>query len=174
MSVVCTTNTHIDIYPIKSTIPHYRIKFSNTWKNTPKNNTPTTKTIPTITLPTKYYQYHPLKYHPQQCIYTDGSFIPPSKNSEGQIEGNTVGSGIYSPNNNTQISERLPGYQNILRAELNAILIAIKTIQTTQTDTHIFTDNLNSIYLINNHIQRPTSQHHHPDKLLIAAIIHQI
>ena len=39
---------------------------------------------------------------------------------------------------------------------------------------HIFTDSLNSIYLINNHIQHPTSQHHHPDKLLIAAIIHQI
>jgi hypothetical protein len=40
--------------------------------------------------------------------------------------------------------------------------------------THISTNNLNSIYLINNHIHRPTSQHHHPDKLLIAAIIHQI
>lgn len=32
--------------------------------------------------------------------------------------------------------------QNILQAELNAILIAIKTIQNTQTDTHIFTDSL--------------------------------
>ena len=41
-------------------------------------------------------------------------------------------------------------------------------------DTHIFTDSLNIIYLINNHIQHPTSQHHHPDKLVIAAIIHQI
>ena len=88
--------------------------------------------------------------------------------------GNTAGSGIYSPNNNIQISERLPGYQNILRAELNAILIAIKIIQITQRDTHIFTDSLNSIYLINNHIQHPTSQHHHPDKLLIAALINQI
>ena len=33
---------------------------------------------------------------------------------------------------------------------------------------------LNSIYLINNHIHNPTSQHHHPDKLLITAIVHQI
>ena len=81
---------------------------------------------------------------------------------------------VFSAHNNIQIAERLPGYPNILRAELNAILIAIKTIQTTQRDTYIFTDSLNSIYLINNHIQHPTSQHHHPDKLLIAAIIHQI
>ena len=39
--------------------------------------------------------------------------------------------------------------------------------------THIFTDSVNSIYLLSNHIQHPTSQHHHPDKILIAAIIHQ-
>ena len=31
-----TTNTKIDTYPIKPTIPHYRIKFSNKWKNTQK------------------------------------------------------------------------------------------------------------------------------------------
>ena len=30
------------------------------------------------------------------------------------------------------------------------------------------------MYLINNHIQHPTSQHDHPNKLLIVAIIHQI
>ena len=114
-------------------------------------------------LPTKYHHQHPLKYHPQQCIYIDGSFIPPYKNPKGQIKGYTAGFGIYSPNKNIQISKRLPGYQNILRAELNAILIAIKTVQPTQMDTHIFTDSLNNIYLINNHIQHPTSQHHHPD-----------
>ena len=39
---------------------------------------------------------------------------------------------------------------------------------------HIITDSLNNIYLINNHIQHPTSQHHHPDKLLIAANVRQI
>ena len=111
-----TTNTHIDTYPIKPTKPNYCIKFSNTWKNTPKNNIPTTRNIPPITLPTKYYHQQPLKYHPQQCIYIDGSFIPPSKNSEGQIKGNMAGSGIYNPNNNTHISERLLGYQNTLRA----------------------------------------------------------
>ena len=95
-------------------------------------------------------------------------------NPEGLIKGNTTWWGVYSPKNNTQISERLPGYQNILRAKLSTILIVIKTIQITRIDTQIFTDNLNSIFLINNHIQHPTSQHHHLDKLLIAAIIHQI
>ena len=143
-------------------------------ENRPQNHHPPPNNTTTPPLPPTYNHIHTLKYHPQQCIYTDESFIPPSKNSEGQIVGNTTGSGLYSPNNNTQISERLSGYQNILRAELNAILIAIETIQTTQWDTHIFTDSLNIINLVNNHIQHPTSQHHHPDKLLIAAIIHQI
>jgi hypothetical protein len=97
----------------------------------------------------------------------DGSFINP----EGLIEGNTAKSGVYSLNNNTKFSKRLLGYQNILIAELKEILIAIENIQITQIDTHIFTNNLNNIYLINNHIQHPTSQHHHPHKLLIAAIV---
>ena len=62
----------------------------------------------------------------------------------------------------------------ILKAELNAILTVIEIIQTTQLDTHIFTNSLNIIFLINNHIQHPTSQHHHPNKLLTTTIIHQI
>ena len=56
--------------------------------------------------------------------------------------------------------------------EIKSLLLRAQT--TTQTNTHIITDSLNNIYLISNHIQHPTSQHHHPDKLLIAAIIHQI
>ena len=103
-----------------------------------KQTPPPIKDTSTTPLPTKYNHIHPLKFQSQQCIYTDGSFIPPSTNPEGQIEGNTAGSGIYNPNNNIQISERLLGYKNILRVELNAILIAIKTIQTTQIDTHIY------------------------------------
>ena len=88
--------------------------------------------------------------------------------------GNYAGSRLCSPYKNTRILERLLGYPNILRAKLNAVLIAIKNIQNTQQDTYIFTNNLNIIYLINNHIQHPTSQHHHPYKLLIAAIVRQI
>jgi ribonuclease HI len=127
-----------------------------------------------IPLPNTFKNTYPPEFHLQQCTYTDGSFIPPTKNSEGQIEGNTAGLRVYNPNNNTKISERLPGYHNKLRAELNAILIAVKNIQITQIDTHLFTYSINIIYLINNHIHHPTSQHHHPDKLLIATIVRQI
>ena len=123
-------------------------------------STPTN--IHQIPIPNKYEHIHPLKYHPQQCIYTNGSFIPPTKNIEGLIEGNATGSGVYSPNNNTRIAEKLPGYQNIqLRAKLNAIFIAIKNINSTQQDIHIFTYSLNNLYMIHKHIQHPTSQHHH-------------
>jgi len=41
-------------------------------------------------------------------------------------------------------------------------------------DTHIFTCNLNSIYLIHNHIWHPSSQHNDPYKLLIATIVNHI
>ena len=119
------TNMHINTYLIKPTIPHYNVKFSNAWKNAPKINTITHNNTTTTPLPTVYNHIHPLKYPPQQCIYTDGSFIPPSKNSEGQIVGNTAGSGVYSPYKNIQILERLLEYPNILRVELNTILIAI-------------------------------------------------
>ena len=93
-----TLKTHIDTYPITPTTTHYKVKFSKAWINAPKTNPPpeNSKTTP---LPTKYHHTHPLKFHPRHCIYTDGSFIPPTKNSKGQIEGNIAGCGIYNPNN---------------------------------------------------------------------------
>jgi hypothetical protein len=42
------------------------------------------------------------------------------------------------------------------------------------THTYSHTALIYSIYLISNHIQHPTSQQHHLDKILITAIIHQI
>ena len=53
-------------------------------------------------------------------IYTNGSFIPP-----------------YSLNNNTQLSDRLLWYHNIMKAKLNGIFITIQTIQTIQLDMHM-------------------------------------
>jgi hypothetical protein len=131
---------------VKPTSTTYHVKTSKAWKIAPKTTAPTQINTPKTPLPNNYNHIHPLRYHPQQieCIYTDGSFIPPTKNSKGNIEGNTTGSRVYSPNNNTWIAKRLPGYQNILRVELNAMLIAIKYIQTTQLDTHIFTNSLNN------------------------------
>jgi hypothetical protein len=88
--------------------------------------------------------------------------------------GDTAGSGVYSPANNLRIAERLPSLQNILRVELYTILIAIQGAQHHMQDTQIFTNSLNSIYLIHNHMRHPSSQHNHPDKLLIAAIVNHI
>ena len=45
---------------------------------------------------------------------------------------------------------------------------------TPHTYTYIFTDSLNNIYLIHNHIRHPSSQHNHPNKLCIAAIVNHI
>ena len=126
-------------------------------KKCPQNKHPSPLDILATLLPTKYNHIHFLKLHPQHSIYTYGSFSPFTKNSEGQMEGNTTKSRAYNLNNNTQLWERLPGYQNILKVELNAILITIKTIEPIQLDIPIFTDNLNNIFLINNHIQHPTS-----------------
>ena len=138
----------------------------------PPKQTPHSNEQPYNT-PTNQIQPHPSPSFPPTTMHLhDGSFIPPTKNSEGQIEGNTNGSGVYSPNNNTQLLERLPCYRNILRAELNMVFIAIKTIQTTQLDMHIFKNNLHNIFLIDNHIKHPTSQHQHPNKLLTTIVHH--
>jgi hypothetical protein len=60
-------------------------------KMPPKQTSPVdTRYNITIPLLDKFKHTHPLKFHPQQCVYTDGSFILPTKNSEGQIEGNTA------------------------------------------------------------------------------------
>ena len=40
--------------------------------------------------------------------------------------------------------------------------------------TFIPTHNLNSMYLIHNHIRHPSSQHDHPDKWFISTIVNQI
>ena len=52
--------------------------------------------------------------------------------------------------------------------------MAIKTILIIQLDMHIFMDNLNNIFLMNNYIQHPSSQHHHLNKLHITKIVHKI
>ena len=41
-----------------------------------------------------------------------------------------------------------------------------------QLDSYIFTNRRNNIFVINNHIRHRSSYHHHPDKLLIVAIVH--
>ena len=108
------------------------MKLSRAWHKAPIYNNPTQP------LPIELYHTHPIKFKPQQCIYTDGSFIPLDENGIG----NTKGSGVYCPANNLQNAKRLPSLQNTLKAELNAILIAIQKTQHYTQDTHIFIDSL--------------------------------
>ena len=92
-----TINFQIETYPIQPTFKNYHVKTSKAWKEAPKTTMSTPTNIHQIPIPNKYEHIHPLKYHPQQCIYTNRSFIPPTKNIEGLIEGNATGSGVYSP-----------------------------------------------------------------------------
>ena len=138
----------------------------------PQNILPTTHATPSTNPPYTNWALHlqPQKYNLSQSIYTDGSFIP----LDGKGSGNLAGSGVYSQLDNIQIAERLPRFQNILRVELYAIWLALANTQELNHDINIFTDSLNSIYLINNHVRRPSSQHNYPDKLLTTSICQHI
>jgi hypothetical protein len=56
----------------------------------------------------------PLKFPPKYSYYTDGSFKPPKQISTNNWRSKTASYGIYGPIKDLQISERLPGLQNIL------------------------------------------------------------
>lgn len=73
-----------------------------------------------------------------------------------------------------EIAKRLPTFQNIHKAKFYAILLALTNIQQISCNIHIFPHIQNNIYLINNHVGRPLSQHNHPCKLLIVSIVHHI
>ena len=82
-----------------------------------------------------------------------GSFTP----SDGQGEGNIVGLGIFNTQLVINIIAKLLSYPNILRAKLYALLLAIEQTKKLTTGNFIFTDKLNNIYLLLNHIKRPSS-----------------
>ena len=115
----------------------------------------------------------PLKYQPQYCYYTDGSFIPPKKITQEHWKREKAGYGIYNPFKNLKIAERLPGLQNILRAELMAIHHTLRLLTTTYPNepAHIFTDCLNVLYLLNTQTKHPTLHNNHPDKTILESII---
>ena len=121
-------------------------------------------------LPPKITNILPLRYPPTQSYYMDGSFTP----YDGQGNGNIVSSGIFNTPLAINIVAKLLSYPNILRAELYALLLAIEHTKKLTIDTFIFTNNLNNIYLLLNHIRHPSSQYNHLDKLLIALIIDAI
>jgi ribonuclease HI len=118
-------------------------------------------------------QNHNQNFPPQFCYYTDGSFTPPKKLSEYIWEPARAGYGIWNPILKINISRRLIGLQNILRAEISAIYhtLLILNHEFPQEPAHIFTDSLNSLYLINTQIKHPTQQNNHPDKTIPALIV---
>ena len=115
----------------------------------------------------------PLKYQPQLCYYTVGSFIPPKEITRGHWKREKEGYGIYNPFKNLTIAERLPGLQNILRAELMAIHHTLRLLTTTYRNepAHIFIDCLNVLYLLNTQTKHPTLHNSQPDKKILESII---
>jgi ribonuclease HI len=113
------------------------------------------------------------KFPPQFCYYTNGSFTPPKKLSENIWEPARAGYGIWNPLLKINTSRRLIGLQNILRAEISAIYhtLLILNQEFPQEPAHIFTDSLNSLYLINTQIKHLTQQNNHPDKTILALIV---
>lgn len=67
-----------------------------------------------------------------------------------------------------------PDYQTYDMHNYTPLFIALATTKDHPQDTFIFSNNLNSIYLIHNYIHHPSSQHNHPHKILNSTIVHQI
>jgi ribonuclease HI len=140
------------------------------WNKTPYPINRSQNTSPHLpNFPQNQYQ----KFPPQYCYYTDGLFTPPKKLSENIWKPARAGYGIRNPLLKTNISRRLIGLQNILRAEISAIYhtLLILNQEFSQEPAHIFTDSLNSLYLINTQIKHPTQQNNHPNKTILALIV---
>lgn len=110
------------------------------------------------------FSHHPpLPSHP----HTDSFFTPPNNNHHGNIRDFDVFNGPL----NIHIAAKVPRYPNILCVELYALLLAVEHTKLLTTNTFIFTDNLNNIYLLLNQLET-----HPPNtitliNLLIAHII---
>jgi ribonuclease HI len=150
---------------------HPTIKPNQIWTNTMTYLNHAEDNTETIPCPSYAAYKHP-KF-PKNSYFTDGSFTPPKPEAPDELS-DIAGYGIYNKEKNIKIALKLPGLQNILRAELIAIHDTFKITATDIEPTYIFTDNLNSIYLINTHLKHPTSHNNHPDKLLLQEITHHI
>jgi ribonuclease HI len=155
------------------TAQNIKVKISDKWKITKDKPTISQSTQNSTQIPA-YNSYKPKKYDEADNFYTDGSYIPPYKDKEGRIKGDVAGYGVYNTTMEINISKRLPGLQNIQKVELSAILETLEETKDRNEKTHIFTDSLNSIYLINTHLKHITAHNNHLDKLLLDQIRDQI
>jgi ribonuclease HI len=87
-----------------------------------------------------------------------------------------AGYGIWNPLLKINLPQRLVGLQNILCAEISAIhhTLQILSQEFSNEPAHIFTDSLNSLYLINTQIKHPIQQNNHPDKTILASIVNML
>jgi ribonuclease HI len=168
-----TTNLNINPPYIKvppPTPPHIKVHKHPQWNKTtyPINrNQNISSQLP------NFSQNLDKKFPPQYCYYTDGSFTPPKKLSKNIWEPARAGYGIWNPILKINIARRLIGLQNILRAEISAIYQTLLTLnqEFPHEPAHIFTDSLNSLYLINTQIKHPTQQNNHLDKTILTLIV---
>jgi hypothetical protein len=119
---------------------------------------------------------HQPKFPPQYCYYTDGSFTPPKQQANGFWNPAQAGYGIWNPLLKINLPQRLIGLQNRLRAEMSTIHHTLQILiqEFPNEPTHIFTNSLNSLYLINTQIKHPTQQNNHPDKTILASIVNML
>jgi hypothetical protein len=169
-----TNPTHIPLLTqiAQPTPPHRKVKNDKTW------HTLSTLILPMYTNtyipPIPNYTFAlPVKFLPEYSYYMDGSFKPPKQIAPNIWRPEKASYGIYNPIKNLQISERLPGLQNILIAELMAIHEVLKLSITTYIEepVYIFTDSLNSLYLINTQLKHPSTHNNHPDKTILTKIV---
>src|ERR1700734_1408211 len=90
-----------------------KVNITKQWKKLKTHPQPPTRTN-TPTLPEQTQAPPPLKYPNTTTYYTDGSLIL-----------GKAGFGVYQPHTNYAYAVRLPGRQNILLAEVAAILHAL-------------------------------------------------
>jgi ribonuclease HI len=151
--------------PINTKVHKY-LKWTNS-SNPPQINLPNSLQLPEF--PTIYQPKYPQQY----CYYTDGSLTPPKQQANGFWDPAQTGYGIWNPLLKINLPQRLIGLQNILRAEISAIHHTLQILiqEFPNEPTHIFTDSLNSLYLINTQLKHPTLQNNHPDKTILTSIV---
>ena len=160
---------YIQIAP--PTPPNTQVNKSKKWNALTYPTTNISQYVEIPPLP-NYENNNSLNFPPQYCYYTDGSFLPPQQIGDRWIR-EKVGYGVYNQHKNLELAARLPGLQNIFRAELMAIHTTLKIIQEEYPNesAHIFTDCLNGLYVIKTQIKHLTLHNNHPDKTILQEIV---
>ena len=163
-------NLHIpQVHPQSAppTPPNIQVNESKKWNalTYSTTNLPQNDEIPPLP---NYETNKSLKFPPQYCYYTNGSFLLPQQTNDSWTRKKT-GYGVYNQYKNLELVVRLPGLQNIFRAELMAIHAILKIINGRYPKelAHIFTDCLNGLYVIKIQIKHLILHNNHPDKIIL-------